>query len=410
MSSGKNMQDIVGRKLPGALTFPKGFRASGVRAGLKQQGPDMALIVSDVQATVAGLFTTNVVKAAPVILSKKRASKGSGRAVIVNSGNANACTGEQGMRDAESTAADVAGLLSISPDDVMVASTGIIGQQMPMELIRNGVKDAVASLGQNGEDAAKAIMTTDTFAKEWAVDDLKIGGVEVRIGGIAKGAGMICPNVATMLSFITTDAAITPDMLQLCLGWSGDISYNCLTIDGDTSTNDTVIMLANGMAGNALISEEGPELQAFQEALDAVTTGLAKQIASDGEGATKMIEISVSGADTYAECREIAKTIANSPLVKTAMFGCDPNWGRILAAAGRSGVDFDPAQIELRLGEILLVREGEPVEFSDTAAHDYLKERNIVVDLKVGMGSHRSTVWTCDFSYDYVKINAEYHT
>lgn len=402
--------DIVGIEMPGALTFPRGFKASGVRAGLKQSGSDMALILSAVPAAVAGLFTTNVVKAAPVLLSKKRTAKGCGRAVIVNSGNANACTGEQGMRDAEATGAEVARFLGLSEEDVFIASTGIIGQQMPMDLVRTGVEKAIRALGPNGADAAKAIMTTDTFPKEMAVESLKIGGTEIRIGGIAKGAGMICPNVATMLSFITTDAAITPQMLQLCLRRSGEISYNCLTIDGDTSTNDTVIMLANGMAGNRLISEDGPELQLFQEALDVVTTGLAKQIASDGEGATKMIEISVAGANSYAECRQIAKTIANSPLVKTAMFGCDPNWGRIVAAAGRAGVDFQIKDVDLFIGDFQIINWGDPVPFSEKDASEYLKQDRVLIDLRVGTTEWNATVFTCDFSYEYVKINAEYHT
>ncbi len=394
----------------GAVTFPKGFKAAGVRAGLKEQGLDMALIVSDVPAVAAGVFTTNVVKAAPVLLSKSRVPSDKVSAVIVNSGNANACTGEQGMADAVAMAEQTAQGLGISAEAVLVASTGIIGKRMPMDKITSGIADAVRSLSADGgADAARAIMTTDTVPKE-AVAEIVIGDIKVRIGGIAKGAGMICPNVATMLTFITTDAAITPDALQGCLAKSAEVSFNCLTVDGDTSTNDSVIMLANGLAGNDPIAIGSEHVAKFQEGLDGVTTSLAQQIAADGEGATKNVTITVDGAKTYDECRQIAKTIANSPLVKTAMFGCDPNWGRILAAAGRAGVDFDPAAVKLSMGDITLVLAGEPIAFSEDEAHEYLTNRDILIRLKVGDGGSSSTVWTCDFSYDYVKINAEYHT
>jgi glutamate N-acetyltransferase/amino-acid N-acetyltransferase len=314
------------------------------------------------------------------------------------------------MRDAVEMAAHVARLLLVPEGDVLVASTGIIGHPLPMDKIAAGIEEAVRSLSADGGiNAARAIMTTDTRPKEASVE-IEIGGKMVRIGGMAKGAGMICPNVATMLAFITTDAAISPEMLQDCLARSAEVSFNCLTVDGDTSTNDTVIMLANGMAGNPVMTSQGPELSEFKKGLDLVTTDLAKQIAADGEGATKLVEIVVQGAKTYEDCRQIAKTIANSPLVKTAMFGCDPNWGRILAAAGRAGVDFDPKAVELRLGDIPLIRGGEPVEFSEREAHDYLTGKDILVDLTVGPEKWGATVWTCDFSYDYVKINAEYHT
>lgn len=394
----------------GAVTFPIGFKAAGVRAGLKEQGPDMALIVSDVPAAAAGVFTTNVMKAAPVLLSRSRVPSDKVSAVIVNSGNANACTGEQGMADALAMTEYSAQGLGVSAKDVLVASTGIIGKRMPMDKITAGIADAVRSLSADGgADAARAIMTTDTVPKE-AVVEMVIGGAMVRIGGIAKGAGMICPNVATMLSFITTDAAITPETLQKCLAESAEVSFNCLTVDGDTSTNDSVIMLANGLAGNDLITTGGKDVAKFQEGLDSVTMSLARQIAADGEGATKNVTITVQGANTYDECRQIAKTVANSPLVKTALFGCDPNWGRVLAAAGRAGVDFDPAAVELCMGDIVLVQSGEPVAFSEDMAHDYLTNRDVLLRLKVGDGESSATVWTCDFSYDYVRVNAEYHT
>ena len=392
------------------ITRPKGFLAAGVRAGIKTEGKDMALIYSEVPAVSAGVFTKNVVKAACVLLNRDRVPSSSMRAIVVNSGNANACTGEQGMQDARTMAAETARLLSIREDDVLVASTGIIGRRLPMDKVTAGIAQAVQSLSrEGGSDAAQAIMTTDTRPKETFVQ-FKIGGSEITIAGMAKGAGMICPNMATMLAFITTDAAITPEMLQKCLSHSTDISFNCLTVDGDTSTNDSVLILANGAAGNKPISSPGADLDAFQRALDAVTISLAKQIAADGEGATKSIEITVEGAGSYEDCREIAKTIANSPLVKTAMFGCDPNWGRILAAAGRAGVDFDPKAVSLSLGDILLVKGGEPVESHEEEAHEYLKGHDIAVNLRVGKEKWGATVWTCDFSYDYVRINAEYHT
>ena len=400
----------MSKQLKGAVTYPKGFLASGVRAGIKQQGADMALIASEVPAVAAGVFTTNVIKAAPVVLCSSRVPRQTAKAVIVNSGNANACTGEQGMADAREMASETAKLLGVSEEDVFVASTGVIGHAMPMDNIRAGIADAVASLSaEGGSDAALAIMTTDTFPKQ-VIAEVSIGGKTIRIGGIAKGAGMICPNVATMLSFITTDAAITPEMLQLALLRSAEVSYNCLTIDGDTSTNDTVILLANGWAENSIIDIEGPDFAAFQKALDSVTTSLARLIATDGEGATKCVTVVVEGAKSYADCRQIALTIANSPLVKTALYGNDPNWGRVLAAAGRAGINFDPLETKLYFGETLLLEAGEPVEFSAEAVSTYLSGKEVNIDLRVGNADAKATVLTCDFSYDYVKINAEYHT
>jgi len=393
-----------------AITKAKGFLAAGVRAGIKEQGEDIALIVSETPAAGAGVFTTNLVCAAPVTVSRSRVPSSTARAVIANSGNANACTGQQGMHDALEMASETARLLGVRSEDVLVASTGIIGRPMPMPKIRSGIAEAVSLLSvEGGVSASRAIMTTDTRPKE-AFTEVCIGDIRAQIGGIAKGAGMICPNVATMLSFITSDVAITPEMLQLCLSRSADISYNCLTVDGDTSTNDTVIMLANGLAENPLIDAPGPMLDAFQQALDSVTISLAKQIARDGEGATKLIGITVVGARSFQDARQIAKTVANSPLVKTAMFGCDPNWGRILAAAGRAGVTLDPESINLTLGEVTLVRGGEPIAFSEKEAHELLRNTEVSVILNVGDGPGQATVWTCDFSYDYVKINAEYHT
>ncbi|MHB1458549.1 MAG: bifunctional glutamate N-acetyltransferase/amino-acid acetyltransferase ArgJ [Armatimonadota bacterium] len=394
----------------GAITYAKGFKAAGIRAGIKQSGEDMALIVSDVPSCAAGVFTLNVVKAACVTINRSRLPSETIRAILVNAGNANSYTGAQGHADALETADRTSKLLGVSPEDVLIASTGVIGHLLPMEIMRSGIDLAAGSLSADGgEDAARAIMTTDTFPKE-AAAEVVIGGKPVRIGGICKGAGMICPNMATMLAFITTDAAIAPHVLQKCLTQAVNKSFNCVTIDGDSSTNDMALILANGAAGNPMLSADSPDLAVFQDALDAIGISLAKQIARDGEGATKMIEITVAGTETSADAAQIAKTIANSPLFKTMMFGNDPNWGRVLAAAGRAGVDFDPSVVNLRFGDIDLVRAGEPVDFPQNEAHALLKNPEVKVRIEVGAGPGEATVWTCDFSYDYVKINAEYHT
>jgi glutamate N-acetyltransferase / amino-acid N-acetyltransferase len=394
----------------GAITYPRGFVASGVCAGIKEQGKDIALVFSETPAVAAALFTTNVVKAAPVLVSKARASSGVARAVVANSGNANACTGEQGMRDALAMAAAAAKALRIPEEEVFVASTGIIGHHLPMDKIAPGIQRAVDTLSHDGGvTASYAIMTTDTKPKEASVEAL-IGGVPVRIGAMAKGVGMLCPNVATMLAFIATDAVIGSDALRECLMASAEVSFNSLTVDGDTSTNDSVFMLANGQAGNPRIEPGTRNFDIFREALDFVTIALAKQIAADGEGATKSIEIMVRGTDTFDSARRIAKSIANSPLVKTAMFGNDPNWGRIMMAAGKAGVDFDPHAANLYFGDNPLVCGGEPVAFDESAMHELLRMPEVKVLLEVGSGPGQATVWTCDFSYDYVKINAEYHT
>lgn len=392
------------------VTYPRGFLASGVRAGIKEHGEDTALIFSKFPASAAGVFTTNVVEAAPVSISRSRLPSATSRAIVANSGNANACTGEQGLKDARAMTSHCASLLGVADGEVLVASTGIIGRPMPMDRVGKGISDAVAALNEGGwESAARAIMTTDTRLKV-AQADLVVGGKTVRIGGMAKGAGMICPNVATMLAFITTDACITPKMLDLCLRRAADATFNCLTVDGDSSTNDTVIALANGQADNAIIQSEGEPMNAFEAGLTSVCGSLARAVASDGEGATKLVTVTVEGASSFEDARRIAKTVANSPLVKTAMFGCDPNWGRVLAAAGRAGVAFDPKSVELAFGDTVLVDRGEPVGFSESAVREYLSGSEVHVSLIVGKGRGSATVWTCDLTYDYVKINAEYHT
>lgn len=400
----------MNEKVSGAITYSLGFMASGVSAGIKTHGEDISLIFSKSPASAAGVFTQLVVKAAPVVISQERVPSDSIRAVIVNSGNANAITGERGIKDALDMTALTAHMLNIPEKSVLVASTGITGQHLPMDNIISGIKEAALSLSDTGgESAALGILTTDTRPKE-ATAYFSFNDRTVRIGGMAKGSGMICPNMATMLGFITTDAAVAPGILQKCLERSVEISFNCLTVDGDTSTNDTLILLANGASGCDIIDSEGPELDEFQAALDKVTISLAKQLAADGEGATKLIEITVQGVGSFEDARQIAKTIANSPLVKTAIFGCDPNWGRILAAAGRAGVNFDPEAVCLFLGNIELLHNGEPVDFPKDEAHDLLCKPDVGILLNLGDGSGSATVWTCDLSYDYVKINAEYHT
>jgi len=396
--------------IPGAVTSPKGFLAAGVRCGIKEQGPDLALIYSQQPAACAALFTTNAVKAAPVLLSMEHARSGTAQAIVVNSGNANACTGRRGLDDAARMAALTADALGIPPSDVLVCSTGVIGHFLPMDKIGRGIAEAAARLSPDGgPDAARAIMTTDTRPK-MAACAFEVAGATLSIGAIAKGAGMICPNLATMLAFITTDASIDPSLLRSSLVRSVEGSLGSLTIDGDTSTNDAVIILANGLAGNEPIASEGPALDAFQSALDEVMTHLAREIARDGEGATKLVEVVVRGAASYADAKAAAMAIANSPLVKIAIFGQDPNWGRVLAAAGRSGARLDPDKVDLYFGHVRIVQDGAPLPVSPEEARRPMlaQELTVTVDLKLGDASAR--VFTCDLSYDYVKINAEYHT
>ena len=396
--------------LEGGVTAPKGFRAAGVRCGIKKQGLDLAIIFSEVPAVCAGLFTTNAVKAAPVLVSTERARSGRAQAIVMNSGSANACTGRRGLEDARQMAALAADLLHIPPADVLVCSTGVIGSFLPMDRIKRGIADAVAALSTSGgADAARAIMTTDTRPKV-AACEIEIAGKPIRIGGIAKGAGMVCPNVATMLAFITTDAAIDASVLRSSLARAAEGSFNSLTIDGDMSTNDSVIALANGLAGNRLIGGPGTDLGAFQSALDRVTMELAREMARDGEGATKLVEVVVRGAASYGDARAAAMTVANSPLVKTAIFGQDPNWGRVLAAAGRSGASLDQEKIDLYFGKVKIVENGAPLEVSANAARQPMLASEVIITLDLKLGEAEARVFTCDLSYDYVRINAEYHT
>jgi glutamate N-acetyltransferase/amino-acid N-acetyltransferase len=402
--------DIELTEILGGITAPRGFRAAGVACGLKKNGDrDLMLLVADRACSVAGTFTRNVVKAAPVLYSNRIVKAGRAQAVVINAGIANACTGEEGMRRCEQMAADVAAATGLAKELVLVCSTGVIGRQLPMEKISAGINEAARALSPDGgHAAARAIMTTDTRPKEIAVQFETSAG-PVRIGGIAKGSGMIAPNMATLLSVITTDAQVDPDTLQAALGNAVDRSFNRVTIDGDTSTNDTVLLLSSGATGIRL-DQGTQDFARFAQALTRVAEMLAKAIARDGEGATKLVEIRVTGAADDAAAARIAMTIANSPLVKTALFGNDPNWGRILAAAGRAGVGFNPHSVSLDLAGIPVVREGEPVEFDKAAASAAMKTDEVVINLTLSEGEGHTVAWTCDFSYDYVRINADYTT
>lgn len=400
------------KAIQGGITAPKGFKATGVKAGIKKSGKeDVAVIYSESPASAAAVFTTNAMAASAVQVSRQVAAKGKAQAIVVNSGNANACTGEQGLADARAMAQTAASLLGLAADEVFVASTGIIGVFLPMDKVEAGIKEAVAQLSAVGHDKALAgIMTTDTFPKVTAYE-FSVGGKVARVAGIAKGAGMISPNMATLLSFITTDVAITPAALKQALAEAVNFSFNSITVDGDMSTNDTCAILANGQAGNKVIESAGdPAYGEFVAALTAACTDLAKLVVRDGEGATKFLEIRVAGAASYQEAKTAAMAIAKSPLVKTAFFGQDPNWGRILCAAGYSGAKMEPAKASLALGGIVVAKGGMNAAADAKALAPVMAAKDILVEVDLGAGSAAATVWTCDFSYEYVKINADYST
>ncbi len=397
-------------EVAGSICAPRGFRASGVAAGIKYSDrPDVALIYSDVAASAAGVFTTNLVRAAPVTVSMRHLADGRARAIVVNSGCANAVTGEQGLRDAERMATIAGAALGLSAEDVVVASTGVIGRHLPMARLEAGIHAAAGALGsEGGAMAARAIMTTDTRPKEYAVE-VSVDGRPFRIGGICKGSGMIAPNMATMLAFLTTDAEVWPEVLRAGLRTVTEQTFNCVTIDGDCSTNDTVVVLANGMSG-VRVHAGSPGYRAFLDGLAEVCTYLARELARDGEGATHLVSVHVTGARSVAQARQVARCIAQSPLVKTAIFGRDPNWGRILCAAGYSRVPLDPNRLGLRLCGVPLVSEGQPLEMDEPAMRAAMAASEISIELDLGQGRQGTTFWTCDFSYDYVRINAEYTT
>jgi glutamate N-acetyltransferase / amino-acid N-acetyltransferase len=403
-------------EISGSVTAAKGYKAAGITAGLKPSGaPDLALIVSDVPAIAAGVFTKSCVRAACVdfnrqVLEKVLKSGIKVKAILVNAGQANASTGEEGWRNAVETAELVQAALGVQ-DGVMVASTGVIGKQLRMDLMRPGITKVAAALSANGgDDAAKAIITTDLVTKSIALEG-EIAGHTIRIGGISKGSGMIHPNMATMLAFVTCDAAVAPALWQDMVSRVADNSFNQITVDGDTSTNDMLLALNNGQAGAPVITEAtSPEAQQIEAMLSEVCIHLAKAIARDGEGATCLIEVTVSGASDRDAARQIAKTIVGSSLVKSAVFGRDPNWGRIAAAAGRSGIDFDQNRLNIHLGEFIMMSKGTPQDYDRNAASAYLKNPTVEIKVDIGDGDGMGTAWGCDLSYDYVKINAEYTT
>ena len=400
------------KKIEGWVTAPKGFVAAGVKAGLKASGNhDVAVIYSTVPAACGAVFTQNKMCAAPVLVSREVNKNGYAQAIVVNSGCANACTGEQGLADAKKMQAHAAKVLNVADDAVFVCSTGVIGQFLPMDKLLAGIDMAAEAADENGgESCAKAIQTTDTFIKR-AAYEAEIGGKTVKIAGIAKGAGMIHPNMATMLTFITTDAAIAPDVLKRAVKAAADKSFNMVVVDGDTSTNDSMIVLANGLAENEIIlSEDHPDYPAFFELLVSCATDLAKLIAHDGEGATKFLEVNVTGAATWQDAKTAAMAIAKSPLVKTAFFGEDPNWGRIVCAAGYSGAAMDANKVNLEIGGIRLVENGMNCNVSAEKLAPTMSQHDISMSIDLAAGTECATVWTCDFSYEYVKINGEYHT
>ena len=404
--------------ITGGVTAAKGFLAAGVEAGIKYQNrKDMAMVYSKTPCRAAGVFTTNVVKAAPVLWDKEVVeSEWEAQAIVVNSGIANACTGKLGYEYCRETAGAAADALEISPQSVLICSTGVIGMQLPMEKMTEGVRmlaKAIKPGEEAGTDAAKAIMTTDTRNKQVAVK-VTIGGKEVTIGGMCKGSGMIHPNMCTMLAFVTTDVNISKKLLQEALSADVQDTFNMVSVDGDTSTNDTLLVLANGQAGNPEITEKGADYDTFVEALHYVNETLAKKIAGDGEGATALFEVKVIHADNKEDAKTLAKSVITSSLTKAALFGHDANWGRILCALGYSGAKFDPEAIELSLessaGKILIFKDGMAADYSEEEATRILScsEVTALVDMK--MGEAEATAWGCDLTYDYVKINADYRS
>lgn len=403
--------------IDGSVTAAKGFNATGAAIGIKKGVKDLALISSDVPAIAAACFTTNVVKATSVLRNLDIINSGVKiNGVAINSGNANACTGELGKKSNEEMAQAFAKELNVEENTILTASTGVIGATFPIEIVKAGIAKTASSLGNtraNALLAAEAIMTTDTYSKEVAVE-VEIGGKTVRIGGMAKGSGMIHPNMATMLGFITTDVAIDVDLLKNILKEDVQTTYNMVSVDGDTSTNDTVVVLANGMAGNPVIKTQGEDYEIFKEALHYVNERLAKDLVRDGEGATKFIEVNVKGAETTDDAKTVAKSVVCSSLVKSAMFGEDANWGRVLCAMGYSGVKFDPEKVDIVFesakGSILLMDNGTPIVFDEEKAADILSEKEIIVNVKISEGEAEAKAWGCDLSYDYVKINGDYRS
>lgn len=406
------------KKTEGGVTAAKGFLAAGLAAGIKKGNTkDMAMVYSEIPCVAAGTFTTNVVKAAPVKWNQHIVYDQSvAQAIVCNSGVANACTGEEGYSYCRQTAEEAAGVLGIPTESVLVASTGVIGKQLPMEILKKGVKNLVPLLSptrEAGTLAAQSIMTTDTVSKEVAVE-LELGGKKVTIGGMCKGSGMIHPNMCTMLGFVTTDAAISKELLQKALSQVVADTYNMVSVDGDTSTNDTVLLLANGMAENPVITEENEDYKEFVKALLYVNTCLAKKIAADGEGASALFEVKVVGAATKEQAVTLSKSVITSNLTKAAIFGHDANWGRILCAMGYSGAKFDPEKVDLYFesaaGKLQIIENGVALDYSEEEATKILSEKEVTAIADIKMGEASATAWGCDLTYEYVKINADYRS
>ena len=405
-------------EIKGGVTAAKGFEAAAAAAAIKYQGrTDMALVYSEKPCHAAGTFTTNLVKAAPVKWDQKIVKESPyAQAVIINSGIANACTGEEGMGYCKETAEEAAKVLGVPENAVLVASTGVIGLQLPMDRLKKGIsllKEAKGSTLEHGTAASKAIMTTDTVNKEIAVQ-VELGGKTVTVGGMCKGSGMIHPNMCTMLAFVTTDANISKEMLQKCVSNDVKDTFNMISVDGDTSTNDTLLVLANGMAENPEITEENEDYKVFAKALNTVNTWLAKKMAGDGEGATALFEVKIVGAESKEQAVILSKSVVTSSLVKAAIYGHDANWGRILCAMGYSGAQFDPEKVDLffesAAGKIQIIENGVAVNYSEEEATKILSEPEVTAIADVKMGDATATAWGCDLTYDYVKINADYRS
>ncbi len=404
--------------IKGGVCAPQGFQAAGIHVGVKTHAAwkkDVALIVSDVECTAAALFTKNAVKAAPILVDRVHLADGKARAIIANSGNANACA-PLGEENARRMCAAAAAAIGCQTEDVLVSSTGVIGQPLRISAIEEGIPalhDALAHSEEASNAAARAIMTTDTVKKEAAVE-VCVGGTTVRIGGIAKGSGMIHPNMGTMLCFLTTDCAISAEMIKAALLESVNVSFNRISVDGDTSTNDSCIVLANGLAGNKPITDKGTDYEAFVEALQTLCTVLARKMAADGEGAKHLITCTVSGAESEQSAETIAKSVISSTLTKAAIFGADANWGRVLCAMGYSGEHFDPEKVEVRFasaaGEIIVCQQGRGLDFDEEKAKAILTEHDVEIQIIMGQGDGKCTCWGCDITYDYIKINGDYRT
>ncbi len=405
------MKNLKIKTVFGGVCAPQGFIASGIRAEIKKSKKDIALIYSEVPALATGVFTKSATVAACVTLDQKQLKRSkTARAILINSGNANACTGERGMMNAKQSISTAASALSVKESQVLVASTGVIGQFLPMDKLTLGIYEAAKILSKDGnDDAAEGICTTDTFPKEFAVE-IEIGGVPVRVGGIAKGSGMIDPNMATMLAFITTDVKISYSLLRKMFKQANDRSFNRITVDGDTSTNDMALILANGKAENREIKEGTSDYKLFYSALEHVLVVLSKMIVKDGEGATKFVEVTVTGAKSTTEAEIACRTICNSPLVKTAIHGEDANWGRILAAVGRSGIKFNPDQTEIYFDNLRILGKKYDINFSEEKAKEILQKKEITITVDLNGGKHSATFWTCDLSAEYVRINASYRS